>query len=199
MTLRTVHLHGHLVDKYTTQTIEIDGDTAYLCMQGLYSALGEEFQQEVRDNKWQLVRGKIREDMENTLSEEQVHMLLGNEPELHLIPVIEGSSGIGRIILGIVLILVAVFQPQLIPAIIGQQAILGMGISMVLGGVMELLSPTPKVGKVLDAGAPAERPSFVFNGAINVMEQGGPVPLLYGHIGRCGTVVISAGIEAEAY
>lgn len=198
--IRKIKLHGYLEDKYTSDIIEIDGDTAYLCMQGLYSALGDEFKQEVRENKWQLVRGKIREDMENTLSEEQVHMLLGNETELHLIPVIEGSSGIGRIILGIVLILVAVFQPQLIPVFLSSQSIIGMGISMVLGGVMELLSPTPKVGKVLDAGpSPAERPSFVFNGAINIMEQGGPVPLLYGHIGRCGTVVISAGIEAEAY
>lgn len=38
--------------------------------------------------------------------------------------------------------------------------------------------------------------SYMFNGAINTNEQGGPVPLVYGHA-RVGSVVISASVTNE--
>ena len=43
---------------------------------------------------------------------------------------------------------------------------------------------------------PEERPSFIFNGAVNTMGQGGPVNLVYGRF-LTGSAVVSAGTNAE--
>lgn len=59
---------------------------------------------------------------------------------------------------------------------------------------------TPLIGSVKSAFAdrdrPDQRPSFIFRGPTNVIEQGTPVPLVYGKM-RTGSVVVSAGIISE--
>jgi len=66
---------------------------------------------------------------------------------------------------------------------------------MILGGVVQLLTPIPKGSA---ANTAANAPSYVFNGAVNTQAQGNPVPLLYGRM-IVGSAVISAGIKAEDY
>lgn len=69
-----------------------------------------------------------------------------------------------------------------------------MGAGMVIGGIATLLAGNP------NAPGPSERPenkpSFIFNGAVNTTAQGHPVPIGYGRM-RVGSAVISAGIAAE--
>jgi predicted phage tail protein len=65
-----------------------------------------------------------------------------------------------------------------------------LGVSLVLGGVAQLLTPTPKISK--DEGDP--RKSFSFSGIQNVSRAGVPVPVVYGET-LVGSVVISAGID----
>ena len=64
---------------------------------------------------------------------------------------------------------------------------------MIAGGVVQLLmgSPSPDT---MSNERPDSRPSYVFNGAVNVYEQGGPCPLVYGRT-RAGSVIVSAGFE----
>ena len=62
-------------------------------------------------------------------------------PELHLVPDFSGGNGVTKILIGAALI-AAFFIPG-INATVGMIA-LGMGISLALGGVLELLTPAPK-------------------------------------------------------
>ncbi|WP_218143131.1 tail assembly protein [Luteibacter sp. UNC138MFCol5.1] len=77
-------------------------------------------------------------------------------------------------------------------------AIAGLGLSMVAGGVVQLLSPQPKLGNG-SADSAANQASYIFNGPVNVTAQGAPVPILYGGPMEIGSVVASAGIEAVDY
>ena len=66
----------------------------------------------------------------------------------------------------------------------------GVGITLILGGVAQLLTPTPKISQ--DEGDP--RKSFSFSGIQNTSRAGVPVPVVYGET-LVGSVVISAGID----
>lgn len=115
---------------------------------------------------------------------------------IRIVPVIQGAGAAGRIVLGIVLIVVSFFIPGSTPyAMQISSALFGMGASMVLGGVIELLSPVPKTND--DPMESAENtPSYNFNGPVNTTAQGHPVPLAYGRL-RVGSAVISAGMTTQ--
>src|SRR5207248_1774932 len=71
-----------------------------------------------------------------------------------------------------------------------------LGASMILSGVAGLLAQPPTPDAPTDMAAPADRPSFLFNGVTNNSQQGGPVPLVFGtHL--TGSVVVNAGLNAE--
>lgn len=108
---------------------------------------------------------------------------------IRIAPVVHGAGAVGRIVVGIVLVIAAVFVPALAPY---AAQIIGMGGSMILGGVAELLSPQAKNNSGPSEAA-ENTPSYNFNGAINTLAQGHPVPLAYGRI-MAGSAVISAGI-----
>lgn len=72
------------------------------------------------------------------------------------------------------------------------------GIAMVAGGVVQMLSPQPKMGKG-SADSADNQASYIFNGPVNVTAQGAAVPILYGGPMEIGSTVISAGIEAVDY
>jgi len=77
----------------------------------------------------------------------------------------------------------------------GQIALFGA--SLALSGISQLIAPTPgNLGGEIGAERPAQRPSFFFNGPLNVTEEGHPIPLVYGRM-IVGSVVVSGGIEAE--
>jgi predicted phage tail protein len=70
----------------------------------------------------------------------------------------------------------------------------GMGVSMAMGGVVQLLSPQQRGLSTRDS--PDNGASYSFNGPVNTSAQGNPVPVLYGRM-IVGSAVISAGIYAE--
>ena len=99
-------------------------------------------------------------------------------------PVVQGAGAAARIVLGVVMLAVAYFVPWTAPYLVP------MGISMILGGVVQLLSPTSKTDTT---AATTNAPSYNFNGAVNTTAQGHPVPLAYGRV-IAGSAVISAGM-----
>ncbi|AFX83913.1 putative phage-related protein tail component [uncultured Mediterranean phage MEDS5 group] len=66
-----------------------------------------------------------------------------------------------------------------------------VGASLVLGGVSQMLSPTP------DLGDDSEKlRNFTFSGITNTIQQGLPVPIAYGRV-VVGSAVISTGLDVD--
>lgn len=136
---------------------------------------------------------------------------LGSNEVFSIAPVIVGAgSGFGRIALGVGLIgasflfpgaglfgssAFGVFGP-LSAGTIGTLTTVGtalsaIGAGLVLGGVAQMISPTPKPQQLSEA----ERlQSFSFSGIVNTSTQGTPVPVILGRA-YAGSVVISSGLD----
>ncbi|CBJ83050.1 putative phage tail assembly protein (phage tail protein) [Xenorhabdus bovienii str. Jollieti] len=117
---------------------------------------------------------------------------LSGEGDIRIVPVIIGSkkAGIFQTILGAVMVVAGVFAwatPYGVPLVMS-------GVSMMLGGVVQMLSPMP--GGLARREDPDNKPSYAFGGPVNSIAQGNPVPIGYGRR-RIGGAIISAGIYAE--
>lgn len=102
----------------------------------------------------------------------------------HVIPVLEGAGGEWwqQVLIGIGLIALSLVLPgisQIGLSYFLSNIIYTIGIALVLGGIAQLLSPSPK----LDLGSgKKDEASTTFSGTRNTTNQGGPVPLLYGEL-----------------
>lgn len=121
------------------------------------------------------------------------------EQQIKIVPVLAGAGAVGRIIGGVALLAAAFLIPGF-AAWAGPTAfslIVGVGASLVLGGVAQLLTPVPQVYAPGSSGANSEkdpRKSYSFSGIQNTSRQGVPVPIVYGET-LVGSVVISAGVD----
>lgn len=90
-------------------------------------------------------------------------------------PVIKGSGAAAKIIAGVVLMAVAFFVLGPAGFATGKMIFAMMGASLILGGVVELMTPVPK------GPEEAERnESFFFNNGVNSVQQNIPIPVGYG-------------------
>ncbi|MBW8028521.1 MAG: hypothetical protein GJU67_01925 [Ferrovum sp.] len=120
----------------------------------------------------------------------------------HFIPVIEGAShGLGEVFLGVGLVVAsymvlgpggAAVNSGFLSAGVASTAgsiVTAMGVTMVLAGVGNaLMKPLPWM-------FPNTQNSFAFNGPTNSVQQGQPVPVLYGTL-LIGSEVISAAVRS---
>lgn len=119
-----------------------------------------------------------------------------NGDVIRIVPVIIGSkkAGILQTILGAVIVAASVVYgfvtEDWVNAAYGIQA----GGAMMLGGVVQMLSPQP--GGLARRESPENKASYAFGGVTNTASQGYPVGLLYGQR-RIGGAIISAGIYVE--
>lgn len=114
--------------------------------------------------------------------------LSGGADDIRIAPVMAGAKagGILQFIAGAILVVAGYFTAN--------PMLMNLGISMALGGVVQMLSPQQAGTSAADT--PENTPSYVFNGPVNTTAQGNPVPLLYGRM-VVGSAVISAGILAQ--
>jgi predicted phage tail protein len=70
----------------------------------------------------------------------------------------------------------------------------GVGASLVLGGVAQLISPQPDISALQRGKEAARLESFSFSGIVNTTQQGLPVPLVYGRA-FVGSAVLSSGLD----
>ena len=122
---------------------------------------------------------------------------------IRIVPVLQGAGGgFGRVVLGAALIAFSVWNPALAQVglwgagatatTIGSLAG-SIGVSLMLGGVAQMLAGTPKM-QSYDTKLPDNIKSYSFDGPINTTRQGNAVPLCYGGPIRVGSQVISAGL-----
>ncbi|MFV4757733.1 tail assembly protein [Citrobacter freundii] len=114
--------------------------------------------------------------------------------EIRIVPVIMGSkrSGLLQTILGAVLVATSIWMPGV--SIAASNMMFGIGASMTIGGVAQMLSPQP--GGLSSKQDADNKASYAFGGVTNTTAQGNPVPLGYGKR-RIGGAIISAGIYVE--
>jgi len=195
--LRKIKLYGKLAKFIGHRVLEADVATAAEAVRFLL-ANWPEAEAHMNDQHYRVSIGTYDIDLE------ELHHPAGAAP-ISFVPVVAGAGATGRIIAGIALIALSFgiaslaagaalagslsgFALQAVA--FGTQVGLIAGIGLVLGGVAQLLTPTPKISQ--DEGDP--RKSFSFSGIQNTSRAGVPVPVVYGET-LVGSVVISAGID----
>jgi predicted phage tail protein len=174
---RQIHLHGYLADEYgNTLRLNVNS-VAQLCR--CMEANFRNFYDKIRDGEFHIIVGNKLEKGYD-LCEEQLKQSLGFAEDVHIVPVIAGASGKSggffQIILGVVLIAAAVVTGSIM---------LGMaGVILALGGIVNLL--TPKVQ--------GNTNSYLFNGPLNPVVQGGAVSIVYGEM-MCDATLIASGLS----
>lgn len=133
------------------------------------------------------------------LSEDELRYPVGADA-IRIAPVLAGAKngGLFQTVLGAALIAAAAIYSGGLAAAFSAgglvQATATLGLSMMLGGVAQMLSPQQRLLSAKDR--PENGASYNFNGPVNTMAQGNPVPLLYGEM-FVGSATISAGIYSE--
>jgi len=202
MTTRTLVLHGALKKHGTS--FKVDADTIPMLMRGIRTQCDELFD-DIRQGVFKMtINGKV-------VVKEQIHMMLSSRAKvIHITPVVAGSGGSGKAIIGAVIIAFAIVASggTLAAPLLGMAStafavggaavswgtVAMLGVAMAASGVAMMMSPTPQ-GSTAGAGA-EQRASFMFNGATNTAEQGGPVPVVYGRF-RTGSTIISVDVSSE--
>lgn len=135
---------------------------------------------------------------------EQAGDPVGAAEPIRIVPVVEGAKrgGALQIVLGAALVLAA---PYLGPALFNagagihtalavQAGAATIGRTLILGGIVQVLSPQRRVSAEQRAD---NLPSYGYDsGPVNTTQQGLPVPLAFGRV-VVGSAVISAGLATE--
>lgn len=114
---------------------------------------------------------------------------------IRMVPVVIGSkkAGLLQTILGGVIVAVGTIAALGFGQAWGVNVAIAGG-TMMLGGVVQMLSPQP--AGLARKESPENKASYAFGGVTNTASQGYPVGLLYGKR-RIGGAIISAGIYVE--
>lgn len=137
-----------------------------------------------------------RDYFDNRYLEKGLSQKLKDDAIVHFTPTLKGSKrgGLFGVIAGVALIATAFALGPLGFSVIGANAawmIGGVGASMLLGGVAQMLTKMPSMSTGKDAD---KKQSTSFSNLSNMAAQGRPMPLTYGRI-RVGSLIISQGVE----
>ena len=130
-----------------------------------------------------MIDGKIK-DTEESLEEDfdtfyhsSFFLKKKNIKTIDFIPVVEGAGGDGifQVLLGAVLVVGAFFSGPLGPAMFAA------GVALVASGITAMMMDPPEFSEVkkiegITAG------SYLFNGPVNIVREGAPVPIVYGTV-----------------
>jgi len=142
---------------------------------------------------------------EYEINEKELDVPVGQQ-EIKIVPVAVGARrGLGRFLLGAVLIGVAIFNPAVGMGLGGGlgfstasgafslAAVAGnVGVYLALSGAAQMLSP------VQNDTATDDPNSFNFNGILNTINAGSAIPVVYGEV-FTGSIIVSAGIDTEDF
>ncbi|ABU76312.1 tail assembly protein [Cronobacter sakazakii] len=190
--LKTVRLYGALGARFGRVHRLVIASPAEACR--ALSVILPGFEQYMQTAHLRGLRFAVFRGKKNIGQDELKHN--SGEEDIRIAPVIAGSKrgGVLQTILGAVLVVGALaLGPVGIGTIAGSTAMsIGlMGGSMMIGGVVQMLSPQP--GGLASRQDPDNAPSYAFGGPVNTTAMGNPVGLLYGER-EIGGAIVSAGI-----
>ena len=185
--LRKIKLYGKLAKFVGHRILEADVATAAEAVRFLV-ANWPELERHMADQHYRVSVGTYDLDLE------ELHDPAGQQ-EIKIVPVMAGAGATGRIIAGIALVAFSLLLPG-VGAAIGGALMTQIGLiggALILGGVAQLLTPTPRIPTGPDTQNDP-RKSYSFSGIQNTSRQGVPVPIIYGET-IVGSVTISAGTD----
>jgi len=191
--LRKIKLYGRLAKFIGKRVLEADVSSAAEAVRFLL-ANWPELERHMADQHYRVSLGDY------DLGEDELHDPAGKQV-IKFVPVVTGAGTVGRIIAGVALIALSfavgagVFGVALAKNLGAIAFAQGIGASLVLGGVAQLLTPTPTLPTGSDSPNDP-RKSYSFSSIQNTSRQGTPVPICYGEV-LVGSVVISAGIDVD--
>jgi len=198
--LRKVRVYGRLAKFLKRRVFEAEVGSAAEAVRFLLANFPQ-LERHMADQHYKVSVGDY------ALTMDELHHPAGQQ-DIRIVPVLAGAGGsTGQILAGIGLIALAVITGGIASAgvalggfmgigTIGTIAV-GIGASLVLGGVAQLLTPVPEINQPGSANSNNNndpRKSFSFSGIQNTSRQGLPVPIVYGET-LVGSVVISAGVD----
>ena len=210
--LREVVLYGPLKHKFG-EKYKFHIENPQEAVRALFATV-KGFANEFMKYPYRIVIGDIEEF--NSIPLEELSLSLGRKDQIHIVPFIKGSkeSWVG-VVIGIVIVAVAIVASGGLAA--GSAGLLSgmgttaftvggaavswgsialLGAAIAFSGIAGMLAPDPNVNDYGSRETPDRRASFLFNGATNTIEQGGPVPVGFGRM-RVGSVQISLGVQTE--
>ena len=193
--LRKIRVYGQLAKFLGQRVFEADVASAAEAVRFLVTNFPQ-LEKHMTDQRYRVSVGRY------DLTIDELHDPAGRQ-EIKVVPVLVGAGGgVGKIIAGAALVALSfvsfgagAFAGIGVAGAFGSTALATIGASLVLGGVAQLLTPTPRInqpGTQQDNNDP--RKSYSFSGIQQTSRQGVPVPVVYGET-IVGSVVISAGID----
>jgi predicted phage tail protein len=185
--VRTIQLHGSLATELGHTPIRIavdDVQDLILALRSIYPNF-RRYTQQVKEFVF-LVSDKNAQNP-RPLEPEFIGQRFGDAEEVHIVPAIEGA--------GIEVMATAGLTGWALAGAYAVNIMATMLLSMALGAVFQALAPSPSTSAG-SSNQVAEKASFLYNGAVNVTQQGGPVPLVYGDF-LVGSVVISTEVSVD--
>lgn len=158
-----------------------------------------------RDRQYRVVRGDSLKTGK-AIAEEELAMQF-SEKEWHIIPIPVGYGGNNAGILTTVLGLALVATTFIINPAAGTFAasmfgaagfggfVGSLGLALTFGGLAQMLSPNPSTFDYSQREV-EKRPSYIFNGAVNSVQPGLTIPVVYGE-SWIGSIFISGGLKIE--
>lgn len=189
--MRKIKLYGELAKKYGREFL-MDVNSVSEAIRALCANFPT-IEKELMTSHLRGVEYIVKSDS-NYLTEDRLNDSLAPNEVIRIAPVIVGRKNAGafQTILGITLIIVGVVLISY-----GQpwgSYFVQAGIALVAGGIIQMLNPPPKAGDPSER--PENKPSTYYDGVVNTLAQGHPVPLGYGQM-LVGSAVISAGLIVE--
>jgi predicted phage tail protein len=204
---RNLHLHGSLAEQFGAVHEVVAGSLPDALR--IVNCNHPGFLQRIRRGSFHCLHGSPVIDDAAEIAEH--HLFLPRQTgDFHLVPAAEGAKGrTGKMIFSLVVggaLLATGIGGAAFGTFAGKMGFMGqalgastgflglsygtvalIGGAMMLGGLSQLLTPTPTV----DSGD-SKPTSFTFGGPSQVNEEGGPIPLIYGEVVTSGVTIASS-------
>lgn len=158
------------------------------------------FEEEIKKGQYKVI--VTRNNRKSDIGPEELSLNLGRANHITIKPVFRGRKrgGLGKIVLGVLLVgfawwMAPTMGTALFGGALGANVTYGtlamVGGMMALNGVSAMLTPKQKATSPED-----QKASFILDATGNLVEQGNPVPIVFGEV-YTGSVVVSTGMSVE--
>jgi len=196
--LRKIKVYGALKKFLNWETGTFLADISNVAEVGRFLVANwPDIEQHMQDQHYKIFVGNYN------IGEEELNYPIGDSEEIRIVPVAVGAkdffdSAFGKLVFGAAFIAAPFLAPAIFPVVAGistASIATGIGVSLALGGVSQMLTPTPDI-PIFSGNDSALDPqsNYSFSGVQNVSRSGVPVNLIFGEI-FTGSVIVSAGID----